>query len=234
MRIITHLFFNRLIPKLALFAALFVSAPMVQGQVLIGMNGNVAVPQYDFSDIQSSPAVGFSMNLGFASRRLPLSFGVELGIANYGNECWSDWYGWGEDAFVADYSRSNNYFSSNLFMRFEPRVLPWFRPYAEGKIGGNLFFTSETITDPVIPDDCDNVLDSYNLSRSFASSLSYGGGFMIPLNRRSVWTNSGTFLDIGAFWQRGGQAYYMVSESDAVYNSFTDMLNFRIGIHWRL
>lgn len=179
------------------------------GQKLTGgLNAFAGVPAGEFNEANNNTAVGIKGHIMYnPSRNVPVYLGLELGFGNMGSrrmyfyDAWFDTY---------ELSAASNIFSIQFKARLQQPKIAAVRPFAEGIIGWNDFFSTvnierQTYYGPGYPGDFN---DSYGESSKASWALTYGGaaGADIKLNKQgNLW------LEVKAAYMIGDDARYYVN-----------------------
>lgn len=209
-----------------------------------GLHFTLAVPQGSFADNVKQVGPGLSMNGGYRFKNTPVTLGGELGFSNFGIDRRT--VPWSSTIPDLRVNVDNNYNLLQAF--FLTRVgspTGHFRPYVEGLVGLNYFFTETTVSSRGGANAGEPIASDTNYDdTAFAYGL--GGGFKIQVyNFKGRTEGNGdipakkAYLNLSARYIRGGEARYLTKgsitisdQSEVIYNpstSRTDMLVFAIG-----
>jgi hypothetical protein len=221
-----------------LFMALQSNAQRFVQKLSGGFNASLGIPSGEFKEVNNSAAFGVRGHIMYnPSRNMPLHFGLELGYSNMGstNTYFTDaWY----DRWEA--SASSNIFSLQFKVRVQqPKVLS-VRPFAEGIIGWNDFFSTVNIEridyyGPGYPGNN----DSYGTSTKAEWAMTFGAaaGLDIKLNKEgNLWLEIKTAYMVGRkakyyvdpYFTTSGQVVFTEKESE------TNMVIPQIGVKFGL
>ncbi|PLX31961.1 MAG: hypothetical protein C0600_04150 [Ignavibacteria bacterium] len=215
-----------------------------------GLSLLITTPQGDFKDNTDEVGVGLGVDLGYVFPHTPLVIGGTFSYATYGSETANVPFSSTVGSLVnVDVTTSNNLALGHLFLRLQPQG-GVFRPYAEGLVGFNYFWTETTVESER---NTEEIAGSTNLD-DFVFSYGAGGGLMFR-----VWKGETdepgqgmeVLIDLKLRYLLGGEAqYYAFDDSNSpiiedengapaldeskVLDSATDMLNFGIGVTVRL
>jgi opacity protein-like surface antigen len=195
-----------------------------------------ALPQGEFKDNLDQNGFGLGGSFGYRFPQSPVSLGGELNYAIYGHNS-RDQYFAGLPVRVT-VETNNSIVEGLLYMRVQPPTGP-VRPYVDGLVGFNYFFTSTTIKNR------SNSSEIASDTNQDDTALAYGGGggVMFRLSQRPVEPGksslSAILLDIRARYLVGGNAEYLDPgqirlENDQIlyqiHQSKTDLLTVGVGV----
>lgn len=228
---------------------LFVGITNIYSQeVQFGLDFQVGVPQGEFSDqLEDRWGVGVGGMFGYRFPSTPFMLGVDLGFMNFGTDTRQErWSTTIPDATV-DVENSYNLVHGDALFRIIPseRVI---RPYIEGLVGFNYFFTETKIRDRGSTDPDDTIASDTNF-KDTTLSYGFGGGLQFR-----VYSDDGTgnnnddngntmpysvYLTLSGRYMVGNEAEYLrqgsieIVNGQAIYDvqqSTTDLMHFKIGI----
>ena len=169
-----------------------------------GFNAALGIPSGEFKEVNDNAALGLRGYLMYnPSRKVPLYFGLELGYAvmssappQYFYDSWMDTY---------KVTASSNIFSIQAKVRLQQPKISAVRPFAEGLIGWNDFFSSVNV------ERMTYYGPGYNEGSGDSSpaewALTYGGaaGLDIKINKEgNLW------IEVKAAYMAGRKAKYYV------------------------
>lgn len=205
----------------------------------------VGIPQGDFRD--QSDHIGGGVNLmgGYRFANSPVMLGLEFGFMNFGTDTRDEPISTTIPDLRVEVENSYNLVHGDLLLRL---IAPpsTFRPYVDGLLGFNYFFTETVIRDRDDFFDDDEVLSDTNFEDT-ALSYGFGAGLQIRVWQRkgeisniegdiepsSVYLNlrgrymfgrEAEYLQKGSIKTESGQVSYDVSQST------TDLLHIKIGV----
>jgi hypothetical protein len=232
--------------KLYLFAAIIIlfALPSIAQEGTFGLQFTLSVPQGSFADNVKQVGPGLSFNGGYRFKNTPVSLGAELGFTNFGIDRRT--VPWSSTIPDLKVNVDNNYNLAQAFFltRIGAPNGP-FRPYVEGLVGLNYFFTETTVSsrggahagEPIASDtNYDDTAFAYGIGAGFKVQLyNFRGG---SVGNGDIPAKKG-FLNLSARYIRGGEARYLTKgsititdQSQVIYNpstSRTDMLVFALG-----
>lgn len=204
------------------------------GQKLTGgLNISFGIPSGEFKELNNNTAIGGKGWIAYnPSRNIPLYLGIEIGYGVMGQRTqyfYSTVYGFYDEYEVA---ASSNILSLHIKMRLQQPKLLAVRPFAEGILGWNDFFSTvnvERIT-------YNGYYDTRGGNSSGASwAFTYGGaaGLNIILSRKDH-----LFLELKTAYMVGRKATYLtdpqITNQGQVYftenKSETNMIIPQIGV----
>jgi hypothetical protein len=204
-----------------------------------GFNAALGLPSGEFKDVNDNVALGIRGHIMYNfSRQVPLHAGLELGYATMGNstQYFYDPY----SGFYDEYSvtASSNIFSIQFKLRLQQPKNVAVRPFAEGLIGWNDFFSTvnvERVTNygPAYGNN------NYGNSSDAKWAMTFGGaaGLDIRLQKKGdLWLEIRTAYMIGRktiyytdpHISTSGQAYFTEHESE------TNMVIPQVGVKFGL
>lgn len=200
-----------------------------------GVNLLLGFPQGDFKDEIDKTGVGIGGEFLYSPGNSIFGIGASFGFMVYGHESYSVPF---PDVPLVklDVTTDNNIILGHLLFRVQPKKGP-IRPYGEGLIGLNYFFTETNIKGE---NEDQKIASSTNLDDA-VFSYGAGGGVMVNLysadpSRGKLWR---LMIDLRLRYLIGGEAEYLkegsitVVENEAVYDiskSKTDILTAQIGL----
>lgn len=233
---------------LALILILSVSGVSVAQEFVIEGDFQVAAPQGEYKE--SIDRVGFGVNLNAFYRftNTPFSTGLDFNFMNFGVDSREEPI----SSNIPDLRvRVEN--SYNLFQLFaKAKIQPpsgFLRPYAEGLIGFNYFFTETTISERN-NSSSDPIASDTNFDDA---ALAWGGGAGVMIriadNRNKapkinedgneMISSKTTYINLGVRYLSGNEAEYLkegsiqVNNGAVTYETFrskTDMVIFQLGL----
>ena len=203
-----------------------------------GFNGAVMIPSGEFREVNENVAWGLRGHAMYnPSRQVPVYVGLELGYAVMGSTTqyfYDPYLGFYDEYAV---TASSNIFSIQLKLRVQPTKNVAVRPFAEGLIGWNDFFSTVNVERQTYyrPD----YNDSYGNSSEAQWAMTYGGagGLNIRLKKTGdQWLELKTAYMIGRKTMyltdprimSNGQVYFDQKESE------TNMIIPQVGIKFGL
>jgi hypothetical protein len=145
---------------------------------------------------------GAVFSLGYRAKKLPISYGVEIGIQGYGYQTERQFYTFDDGSVTeTNVNVSNNIFSAVGYARLYYPNKSFLQPYLQVRGGLSNFYTSLVIEDPQDVDGC-TPLESDILKSSSTLAGSVGIGTRIKLSERYG-------IDVGTSYTSGGKVDYM-------------------------
>jgi hypothetical protein len=169
-----------------------------------GFNASIGIPQGEFKEVNKDAAFGIRGHIMFnPNRKIPVLFGAELGYAVMGSRSvyfmdnWFDQY---------QMTASSNIFSAQFKLRLQQQKIAAVRPFAEGIIGWNDFFSTVNVERQTFYGPGFN--EGYGDASEAEWALTYGGagGVDIKLNKEgNLW------LEVKAAYMIGRKAFYLTN-----------------------
>lgn len=169
-----------------------------------GFNASLAVPSGEFKEVNDNAALGIRGHIMYnPDRKIPLYFGLELGYGVMSSAAPQYFYdSWGD---VYKVTASSNIFSMQFKIRLQQPKVAGIRPFAEGLIGWNDFFSSVNIERQTYFGPGYN--EGYGDSSPAEWAMTYGGaaGLDIKINKEgNLW------IEVKAAYMAGRKAKYYV------------------------
>lgn len=230
---------------LTLLAQLIILTPLVAQDAiaLIGLNGQVGLPQGAFREAYNETGFGGSFDLFVrVHKSAPVYAGLNLGLMGF-EQFRREFTVLLPGGFSGDYRlrTSSNLFSGYGGIRIMPSTGTWIQPYAEGLVGFKNFYISKRLEQQ---DDFDNEWQEYDSDTDGDWTLGYGGsaGLMIFFGRSNI------ALDLKCSYLAGGEVRFYELKDDINEDQFeedpftafdpvkatTNMLIPQIGVVFRL
>lgn len=239
---------NRLVlVVIIIFVSTLLSSQNLKGQeVQFGLDFQVGAPQNDFS-AQMGSRLGFGIGgmIGYRFDNTPFLFGVDFGFMNFGTETRDEPLSSTIPDLRVEVENSYNLFHGDLLLRvLSPERAA--RPYLEGLVGFNHFFTQTVLRERGgISSEPEKLRDTN--FRDSALSYGFGAGLQfrvfrddgtriensefsgpysvyIHLASRYMFGREAEYLKEGSIIREGGNVTYDVNRST------TDLLHFKIGV----
>lgn len=232
-----HIVFSLLI---ILLLSVDVYAQEFQGSLDVG----VGIPQGEFRDQSDHVGGGINLMGGYRFANSPVMLGIEFGFLNFGTDTREEPLSSTIPDLRVEVENSYNLVHGDLLLRL---IAPpaGVRPYVDGLIGFNYFFTETVIRDR------DDFFDEEKLSdtnfEDTALSYGFGAGMQIRLWQKEGEVTrdiedvepSSVYLNLRARYLFGHEAEYLqkgsieVDDGEVFYNisqSNTDLLHIKIGV----
>lgn len=204
----------------------------------------VGIPQGDFRNNFDHVGGGLNVLAGYRFKNSPVMVGLEFGFMNFGTETREEPLSSTIPDLKVEVENSYNLAHGDLFLRFiaPPSTI---RPYLDGLIGFNYFFTQTVLRERGSFSD-EDVLRDTNFEDT-ALSYGFGAGLQVRLWQKreeitqtagdvepsSVYLNlrsrymfgrDAEYLQEGSIRRENGEVFYDVSESK------TDLLHIKMGV----
>lgn len=216
-------------------------------EVQFGLDFQVGVPQGEFKDqLDDQLGVGVGGMFGYRFANTPFLVGVDLGFMNFGTETRDEPFSTTIPDVRVEVENSYNLFHGDLLFRVIPYNLA-VRPYLDGLVGFNYFFTQTKIRERGRQNADDAIATDTNF-RDTTLSYGLGGGVKFRVFSGDTAVNNGEqvnmpydiHINLGARYMFGREAEYLQPGSIVrddqgnvefdVLQSTTDLLHFKIGI----
>jgi hypothetical protein len=201
-----------------------------------GFNASLGVPSGEFKEVNDNAALGVRGHIMYnPSRKTPLHFGLELGYSIMGSTPPQYFYDSWFDTYKV--TASSNIFSIQFKFRIQQPKIIGVRPFAEGLIGWNDFFSTVNIERQTYFGPGYN--DGYGDSSPAEWAMTYGGaaGVDIKINKEgNLWIEVKTAYMVGKkakyyvdpYFNSTGQVVFTEKESE------TNMLIPQVGVKFGL
>lgn len=206
---------------------------------------NIGAPQADFNDQLDRVGVGIGFTAGYQFRESPFMLGFDFGFMNFGVDRRDEPLSSTIPDLTVRVENSYNLVNGNIVLRAMTQEAT-VRPYLEGLVGFNYFYTQTTIRERGFAEE--EVLRDTNFD-DFALNYGFGGGAMfrvwrnrdssndaeanliqsvyINLSSRYLFGNEAEYLKEGSIATDNGQVTYDISRSK------TDLLYFKLGVGFK-
>lgn len=204
----------------------------------------VGIPQGDFRDQSDHVGGGINLMGGYRFANSPVMLGLEFGFMNFGTDTREEPLSTTIPDLTVEVENSYNLVHGDFLVRL---IAPpsTFRPYVDGLVGFNYFFTETVIRDR------DDFFDEEKLSdtnyEDTALSYGFGAGTQIRLwQKKGPMTSdmddvepSSVYLNVRARYMFGREAEYLqkgsieIEDGEVFYDvsqSKTDLLHIKIGV----
>jgi hypothetical protein len=212
---------KKLLLLTALFATLQASAQKFGQKLTGGINVSMGLPSGEFKEANDNVALGLR---GYAmynpARQVPVYLGLELGYGTMGSttQYFYDPYGGFYDEY--EVTASSNIFTILFRTRLQSTKNVALRPFVEGMIGWNDFFSTVNIERRTYyRPDYD---DSYGDASEAKWAFTYGGaaGLNIRLSK-----DGATWLEVKTAYMAGRKTTYLTDP----YITSTGQANFKVN-----
>ncbi len=211
--------------------------PHLQG----GINFSMGFPQGDFERNVDNTGFGLGLDFIFTPAQSPIGFGANFGFLVYGSESREEPLSPYIPEVRVNVETSNSIVQGYFLGRMQPQV-GTVRPYLDGLLGFNYFFTQTQINNQGGYDE--EIASTTNFD-DFAFSYGAGAGVMFQVYDGSMKIQPGQrglyriFIDLKTRYLFGGEAEYLkegsiIRENDRVVyqvsHSETNLLTVQIGV----
>lgn len=229
--------------KLSLFtiAGLLLTAPAIHAQHLqASINFLLGQPQNEFQDNVEDLGFGLGGNFGYHFGTSPIMIGAEVQYMIYGSQTRREPFNDNIPDVTVEVETSNNILLFHALARLQSPS-GTFRPYLDGLLGLNYFFTETSVRDE---DGFDEPIASSTNQEDVALSYGAGGGVMLQVHKSRHPETGGVrlrevLIDFRIRYLFGGEATYLKEGSITVNNgqlaidalrSRTDLLTYQLGV----
>ncbi|REL37801.1 hypothetical protein DYD21_08450 [Rhodohalobacter sp. SW132] len=212
-------------------------------ELTVGLNGQLAIPQNEFSESINTLGGGLNLNGHYRFANSPVGLGLDFNFINFGSDSRDEAF----STTIPDLRVrvENQYNLIQLMMQAKvQRQDGIFRPFAEGLAGFNYFFTETSIRDRR-DSGADPIASDTNFE-DFAFAWGGGAGLKIRVfdlrdqqaDERWFENISAGYINIGVRYLNGSQAEYLKEGSITIENgsvsfdtlqSRTDMIMVQLG-----
>lgn len=200
-----------------------------------GFSVPLGIPSGEFGDVNKNAAIGIRGQLMYnPSREVPVYLGLELGFSTMGSDTRYFYDSWFDEYEI---NASSNIFTILFKMRIQKPSRVAVRPFAEGLIGWNDFFSSVNVTRTTTLGPGFNNQTGNSSDASWAMTFGGGAGLDIRLNKEgNVW------LEVKTSYMIGRKAKYytdprILSNGEVQFNfaeSTTNMVIPQVGVRFGL
>jgi len=204
-----------------------------------GVNFSLGFPQSEFKDNVDQIGLGGFGHFAYNFRNSPLALGLSLGFLVYGSETREEPLSIAIPEVYVDVTTTNNIFLCHFLVRIQPPVGK-FRPYLDGLIGFNNFYTNTRVHSQRSSED--DTIARTNIHNDLAFSYGAGGGLMIEVYSSQKSGEGGPVVlsvDMAIKYLKGGKAEYLkegsifLDNDKALYTaecSITDLVTGYVGV----
>lgn len=196
---------------------------------------SMAYPQGDMELEIGRKPLGVGLTFGVKLGKSPLILGVDLGVLNYGRDTYDEFL-YGNPEFDFEVIHSYNIFQGLAFLRLQLANRGPLRPYLDGLVGINYFWTKTSIGDDYHDEEI-TIKVNYE---DAAFTYGIGGGVMYRLGKqkKNPVKREEFFIDLRFRYIFGGRLEYLtkgsilVDEEQVTYlvsESRSDLYTFQIG-----
>jgi hypothetical protein len=196
---------------------------------------SVAYPQGELELEMARKPLGVGLTFGMKLGKSPLILGVDLGVLNYGRDTYEEFL-YGNPGFDFEVIHKYNIFQGLAFLRLQLANRGPLRPYLDGLVGINYFWTDTSIGD----DDLDEEITVKVNYDDAAFTYGIGAGIMYRLGKqeKNPVKREEFFVDLRFRCIFGGKLEYLtkgsilVDEEEVTYlvsESRSDLYTFQIG-----
>jgi hypothetical protein len=209
----------------------------------VGIDLDIGVPQNEFSDQLDRVGAGIGLTAGYRFPNSPVMLGLDFGFMNFGKDVREAPFSTTIPDVTVEVENRYNLVQGNAMLRL---IAPSgvIRPFADGLIGFNYFFTETVIQERRSSSDevvRDTNFDDVALSYGFGAGLQFRiyqdrgensdnngelspGSVYLNLMSRYMFGREAEYLQSGSIEIENGEVFYDVSEST------TDLLYFKLGL----
>jgi len=243
---------DQLIPLLKtgllLLILLFLCFPAIHAQELnLGVNGQLAVPQNEFDESINTLGGGININGLYRFADVPFGLGLDFNFINFGRDTRDEPLSTTIPDLRVEVENRYNLLQLLAQAKVQSRD-GIFRPFIEGLVGFNYFFTETSINERGFGSS-DPIASDTNFE-DFAFAWGGGAGLMIrvfdhrgreSINRMSEQIGAG-YINLGIRFLNGSEAEYLregsvqVENGDVTFDTLqsrTDMLMIQLGFVFR-
>jgi len=221
--------------------------------VYAGLSFLTGYPHGEFKQNVDHAGFGGEGHVGYHFGAVPLVLGAEIGVMSYGSNTRREPFSTTIPDVTVSVETSHNIAHGNLFLRLQPDE-GVVRPYAEGVLGTNYFFTQTTIQNSDWNSgEHDNSIASTTNQDDWGLMYGVGAGLMVRVfdnddapvrdiaERETTGIATG-FVTLGFRYLYGGKAEYLTNGSIRrnngtvtydVTSSRTDLLTGQLGFEVR-
>lgn len=202
-----------------------------------GFNFSLGFPQSEFKDNVDQIGSGGFGHLAYNFRNSPLALGLSLGFFGYGSERREEPLSIAIPEVYVKVKTINNIFLCHFLVRIQPPEGK-FRPYLDGLIGFNNFYTNTKVQSQRTSEE----IARTNILNDLAFSYGGGGGLMIQVYSSHGSGGEGPVVlsvDMAVRYLKGGKAEYLkkgsifLDNDQVVYTaecSKTDLITGYVGV----
>lgn len=214
-------------------------------QFQAGLSFIAGLPQNEFKENMGNTGFGLSGEFAYRLPRSPLLIGGSLGFLIYGHETRKVPFSKTIPDVTVDVQTNNSILIGHLIARLQPYG-GTVRPYLDGLLGFNYFWTETSVRSEKWHDDDDGNIASTTNQDDITLSYGGGGGLAIKVwdNYQNQESTSGlvaVFVDLGVHYVQGRNAEYLKEgsiERDTetgtisykLTESTTDLVNIKLGV----
>ena len=204
-----------------------------------GVYFSIGFPQNEFKDRVDQIGLSGFGHFAYKFRNSPFSVGLSLGLLVYGSETREELLSIAIPEVLVDVTTTNNILLCHLLLSVQPPEGK-FRPYLDGLIGLNNFYTNTRVHSQRSSED--DTIASTRIHNDLAFSYGAGSGLMIQVFSSLNKEGKGPVvmsIDVAIRYLKGGRAEYLKKgaihlENDQVlYNvdrSTIDLLSGYVGV----
>lgn len=188
------------------FLLLIIASATVSAQKFTAsIDAALALPQGEYKDVDPIAGIGGRFNFLFRpNEKGPLKFGLEIGILEKGSQ--TQYFSGYVFGFYEEYkvTASNQIISLTIMPRLQPQKKGKLKPFIDGIIGWNVFFSSVNVEQVSYGNYPYN--DNYSNSTKAHWAFTYGAaaGVDIPLNK-----SDDIGLELKCAFLRGADTKYL-------------------------
>lgn len=221
--------------KLVLLLACFLTILTFELQAqqhLLGVQFNYMQPLHEYGrNLEAHHPKGLGMNFLFKPALFNKFYvGAQIGVSMYAMDSYNESV-WVEDEFKdIEIEEEDCFFSYSLVGRYYLVEDKLINPYVEAKFGGLSFFSTK-----MTEDDYDEYYDNSTIFYGSTIQLGLGAGL-------SYHVGDNLWIDLNIVYNRGGKTdyrnigstdiEYRLNPSDSKFVSYTDNVNYSLGVQF--
>ncbi len=164
-----------------LMAGLVCTTPLYGQELQAGVDFQVGLPQGEFKDQLDRGGIGVGFMGGYRFKGSPLMVGLDMGFMNFGSEKRTEPLSTTIPDITVEVVNEYNLFHGDILLRFiPPNPETIIRPFVDGLVGLNYFFTQTTLQERGTAAE---VLRDTNFEDT-SLNYGFGGGIQIRIYRR--------------------------------------------------
>jgi len=217
---------------LLLLCFLSAFALQTEAQNFVGVQFNYMQPLHEYGkNLESHHPVGFGLSYMFKPTLFKRFYiGAQLGVSMYATDSYRESVRIEDEFEDIEINEEDCFFSYNAVGRYYLIEGKRINPYMEARVGGLSFFSTK-MTD----EDYDEYYENSTTFYGTSIQLGLGGGL-------SVHVKDNLWIDLNVIYNRGGKTdyrnigssdiEYRISPSTSKFESFTDNVNYSLGVQF--
>ncbi len=230
----------------SLFAGMLSIQSLFGGELQVSADFQVGLPQGEFKNQIDRGGIGVGFMGGYRFGGTPIMFGLDMGFMNFGKDERVEPLSSTIPDLTVEVSNEYNLFHGDLLLRLiSPDTDAAVRPYADGLVGFNYFYTETVLRERGGIGSDDDVLRDTNF-KDTSLRYGFGGGIQIRLFQatadrdddrekisigtvslnlmgRYIMGREAEYLREGSIHRENGEVFYDVSRSH------TNMMYIKLG-----